>query len=209
VEVVLANDVKAAAAAEARWGALVDCDPGVYLNLGTGLAVAIVCGGRVVDGAHGAAGEIGYNLRSVTDLGRGPHDRVLLEDVVSGRALHDRGSRLAGRDVLPAEVLEAPPDSRTGAVLEEFLAELCFHVVNLAVTLDPARIAVGGGIVRSWGRIGPRLAEALLAGVPFPPELVVAAFPYDAPLVGALALAIDAANRSQETWKRATAKGRT
>ena len=55
------------------------------------------------------------------------------------------------------------------------------------------RIAVGGGMVRSWQRIRPRLEDALTAGVPFPPELVVAQFPYDAPLLGAVALATDAA----------------
>ncbi len=63
----MATDAKAAAQAEARWGALAGADPAVYLNLGTGLAAAIVIGGRVLAGSHGAAGEIGYNLR---DRGR-------------------------------------------------------------------------------------------------------------------------------------------
>ena len=36
----LATDVKAAARVEAESGALVGCDPAIYLNLGTGLAVA-------------------------------------------------------------------------------------------------------------------------------------------------------------------------
>ena len=67
----------------------------MYLNLGTGLAVGIVCDGKVVAGAHGAAGEIAYNLRSVADVGLALADRVLLEEVVSGRALEDR-SRLGG-----------------------------------------------------------------------------------------------------------------
>ena len=67
--VTMATDVKAAALAEARWGALAGVDPGVYLNLGTGLAAAIVAGGRVLAGANGAAGEIGYNLRRLSDVG--------------------------------------------------------------------------------------------------------------------------------------------
>ena len=56
VPVKAATDVKAAAAAEARSGALAGSDQAIYLNLGTGLAAAIVVGGRVVEGAHGAAG---------------------------------------------------------------------------------------------------------------------------------------------------------
>ncbi len=66
--------------------------------------------------------------------------------------------------------------------------------MNLANLVNPARIAVGGGIVRSWARIRPRLQHALRSGTPFPPELVVAHFPYDAPLLGAVAMAVDAAN---------------
>ncbi len=73
-----------------------------------------------------------------------------------------------------------------------FIDELAFHVVNLAIVVNPARIAVGGGITRSFDRIRPRLAEALQAGVPYPPELVLARFPHEAPLLGAVALAVEA-----------------
>ena len=48
-------------------------------------------------------------------------------------------------------------------------------------------------MVRSWDRLRPGLQDALAAGVPFPPELVVARFPSDAPLIGAVGLAVDAA----------------
>jgi glucokinase len=48
-------------------------------------------------------------------------------------------------------------------------------------------------MVRSWSRIAPTLRRALDAAVPFPPELVVAEFPFDAPLIGALALGVEAA----------------
>jgi glucokinase len=67
-------------------------------------------------------------------------------------------------------------------IVTEFVAELAFHLVNLTIAVDPQRIAVGGGLVRAWDRIGPALADALAGAVPYPPELVVAAFPYDAAL---------------------------
>jgi glucokinase len=96
-EVRMATDAKAAATAEVRWGALNGCDPGVYLNLGTGLAAAIVIGGQVVSGGNGAAGEIGYNLRAVSDVGRSLGQRMPLEDVVSGQGLaRQASSRGAG-----------------------------------------------------------------------------------------------------------------
>src|SRR6266571_804016 len=84
------------ARAEVRWGVLAGCDPAVYLNLGTGLAAAIVIGGQVVDGVNGAAGEIGYNLRSVTDVGRALDQRAHLEHMVSGQALAERAAGSEG-----------------------------------------------------------------------------------------------------------------
>jgi glucokinase len=191
-EVRVSTDVKAAAGAEARWGALAGCDPGVYLNLGTGLAAAIVVDGRVLRGAHGASGEIGYNLRDVGDVGVAHGTRTLLEDAVSGRAL---ARRSAAAGCSAAEVFAlAGHDPSAAALLRSFLDELCLHVVNLCIAVDPARVAVGGGMVNSWDRLGPVLRAALDAGAPFPPELVVAAFPFDAPLRGALALAVQAAS---------------
>jgi glucokinase len=193
-EIRLATDVKAAAQAEAEWGALVGCDPGIYLNLGTGLAVAIVANGAVVAGSHGAAGEIGYNLRHLTDVGQLLDDRLPLEGAVSGMAL-----TRAARNVFPtaesaAAVFERAADNPWVArLVTDFIAELSYHLVNLAIAVDPARIVVGGGMVRSWDQLYGGLREALDAAVPFPPDLVRADFPFDAPLMGALALGIAAA----------------
>jgi glucokinase len=202
-QIRMANDAKAAARAEVRWGVLAGCDPAVYLNLGTGLAAAIVIGGQVVDGVNGAAGEIGYNLRSLADVGLALDRRAHLEHMVSGQALAtravDRGSGYgeAGGDrqhFTAADVFAGSvTDGELDRLIADFAHELAFHLVNPAILVNPARIAVGGGIVRSWARIRTPLQHALRSGTPFPPELVVAHFPYDAPLLGAVAMALDAA----------------
>ena len=251
-EVRMATDAKAAATAEVRWGTLNGCDPGVYLNLGTGLAAAIVIGGQVVSGGNGAAGEIGYNLRALSDVGRPLGRRMPLEGVVSGQGLARQassrglgrrgpgspgaggsaragnippesaltgdgpgGSGLAGYglsgpghggpgdgragdhaagQLTAADIFAAAPgDPELDELLTTFVNELAFHLVNLTICINPVRISVGGGMARSWARIRPQLEQALRAGVPYPPELVLAQFPYDAPLLGAVALAVDAA----------------
>lgn len=189
----MATDAKAAAQAEVRWGALAGADPAVYLNLGTGLAAAIVVGGEVVQGRDGAAGEIGYNLRALADVGVPDRHRLMLEEMVSGMGLQRRASS-PGRTLTAADVFAEPPDFDD--LIAAFVDELAFHIVNLSILVNPARIAVGGGMTRSWDQIQPRLAEALLAGVPYPPELVLAHFQHDAPLRGAVALAVDVATRS-------------
>ena len=171
----MATDAKAAAQAEARWGALAGADPGIYLNLGTGLAVSIVVGGQVLQGRHGAAGEIGYNLRAVADVGAPARGPVPLEDMVSGQALARRAATLDSADGAAAASSAAEPLTAAGVfaaseqdpaldrLVTEFVAELAFHVVNLAICLNPARIAVGGGMVRSWERLRPGLQRRAAA----------------------------------------------
>ena len=223
----LATDVKAAARVEAESGALVGCDPAIYLNLGTGLAVAIIANGAVVDGRNGASGEIGYNLRRLDDVGVAPDGRIPLEDVVSGKSLMleaaallsgmdgSGGARSSGdsggvggsgrsgdgdvtgdgtvsSDLSGNVFARVGDDPRLVELFDRFVAELSFHLVNLAIAVDPARIAVGGGMVRSWDLLRGGLRDALDAAVPFPPELVRAAYPYDAPLMGALVLGLAA-----------------
>lgn len=201
-EVRMATDAKAAARAEATWGALAGIDPGIYLNLGTGLAAAIVAGGQVIVGHGGASGEIGYNLRSAADVGRTLDERVPLEWMVSARALAKRATSATGsaRQLTAAEAFEAgAADQALAGVIDDFITELAFHLVNLAISIAPVRIAVGGGMTGSWERLRPGLERALQAGVPFPPELVLAEFNFDAPLIGAVALAVEAAQARQST----------
>jgi glucokinase len=186
---VVENDVKAAAMAEVLWGALKGADPAVFLSLGTGIAAAIVIGGRVVTGAHGASGEIGYNLRSVLDNAGAAHGRAPLEEAIGGRFIGERGSLYLGEQLSAADVF-AHADIRARFLVDETLAELATHVANLAILIDPARIAVGGGLMSSGDVILRALVFRLEYAVPFPPELVPARFLNDASLYGAIALAL-------------------
>jgi glucokinase len=186
---VVENDVKAAAMAEVLWGALKGADPAVFLSLGTGIAAALVIGGRVVTGAHGASGEIGYNLRSVLDYSGAAYGRAPLEEAIGGRFIGERGSLLLGESLSAADVF-AHSDTRARFLVDETLAELATHVANLAILIDPARIAVGGGLMSSGDVILRALAFRLEYAVPFPPEIVPARFLSDASLHGAIALAL-------------------
>src|SRR5260221_4124267 len=85
--VLAENDVKAAAMAEVLWGALKGADPAVFLSLGTGIAAAIVIGGRVVTRAHGASGEICDNFRTVLGTPGAGHGRTPTEEAIGGRLI--------------------------------------------------------------------------------------------------------------------------
>ncbi|MBT2235728.1 ROK family protein [Nonomuraea sp. NEAU-A123] len=205
IPVAIDNDVKAAAAAELRWGALRSVSTGVYLNLGTGLAAALVVNGQVVSGAHGAAGEIGY-LQAIPGEPAFADGHVPLEERVSGAALAARGTALLGRETTAAELfaLFAAADTSDGALagpdvaglVDEALGLLAMSVANLCATFDPECLVVGGGMMGAADLIMPRLTAELRRTVPFPPEVRPARFTDDAPLLGALALAHAASQSS-------------
>jgi glucokinase len=186
------TDVKAAAVAELRWGSLRGADPAILLILGTGIAAAIVIGGEVLQGANGAAGEIGYSLRGGSDHGGAADGRAPLEEFAGGRAIGNRASELLGTPMTAAEVFEHP-DPRASELLKAALDAVAVQVANMAILIDPARIAVGGGLMSQPDVILEALGGRLRASVPFAPELVPAQFIHDGPLRGAIALALDTA----------------
>jgi glucokinase len=188
-QVAVGTDAKAAAEAEFRWGSLQAADPAIFLTLSTGIAVALIVHGKVLPGAHGACGEIGYSLRGVLGEGGFAEGHAPLEEAIGGRAIGERGSKLLGRNVSAAEVF-ASTDVRARSLVDEVLAELAVHIANLAILIDPARIAIGGGLMASSDRILAALSPRLRAAVPFPPELVTARFVHDSALRGAVSLAL-------------------
>lgn len=191
VPIAVGTDAKAAALAEWTWGTLKGADPAVFLSLGTGIAAAVLVGGHLLTGANGAAGEIGYNLRTPQDADGFASGAAPLEEAVGGRWLGTRATALLGRPVTAGELFDlARENTEAKELVASALDELSMHVANLAIAFDPARIAVGGGLVRSADVLLPALRERLTAAVPFPPELVPARFDQDASLLGAVALAL-------------------
>ncbi len=186
--VAATNDVKAAALAEARYGALLGCEPGLYLNLGTGLGAAIVIGGQVMPGRHQAAGEIAYIAPGGSTSAAGDN----LEDVSGGKSLLRRAEGYLGAPI-DAAALFAATDPQTRRIVDQALDTLAIAVANMAVLLDPDRIVVGGGMMASADVVLPALLAKLNQLVPFPPDLKPAYFTQDAALHGAIALALEAA----------------
>ncbi|MDL4816155.1 ROK family protein [Actinomadura opuntiae] len=181
------NDVNAATAAEARWGRLAGVGTGVYVNLGTGLGAGLVVGGRVVPGAHGAAGEIGYLLRRPGEPGCAD-GRAPLEEYASGSGLATRASALLGEPVTAAGLFARRDEPQVAALLDDAAGALGLAVANLATTLDPERVVLGGGMAAEPSLL-PAIRATVARAVPFPPEVVTARFVDDAALIGAIALA--------------------
>ncbi|MHB9857394.1 ROK family protein [Streptomyces sp. YIM S03343] len=197
-EVAVANDVRAGALAELRFGALRDADPGLYISLGTGIAAALTVGGRVVAGAHQAAGEIAY-----INPGGAPLDAVAaghapLEELVGGKSLGDRAQELLGTPIGAAGLFRST-DPAARDLAEHTLTVLAGTLANLSALVDPARIVIGGGMMAAADVILPALERLLAGATVFAPELRAAHFRKDASLHGAIALALDSLRVPPET----------
>jgi len=206
--IAVANDVRAGALAELRLGVLRGVDPALYVSVGTGLAAALIAGGRVVHGAHGIAGEIGYSALDLTSApapGAAP-----LEEIVGGRALGQTAMRVLG-EPLDAAALFLRTDAVASQIVDRALATLGGALANLALLVDPARIALGGGLMADAARILPAIRDRLVSidGRVAAPEVVTARFVQDASLHGALALALDVAAGGREIVQSVTGEGKS
>lgn len=191
--VVVANDVRAAALAELRTGALQNADPGMYLNLGTGVFAALTVGGQVLAGAHGYAGEIGY--------ARSFGDHKTLEDRIGGPALVAEAERLLadGRALTASGVLTSS-DPRLRRLVDDATRYLGECLAHLVLAVDPVRIALGGGLMAASEVVLNALRQHLSEFGAGSVELVAADHVHDAALRGAVELAAHARRGEFPSW---------
>ena len=60
IRVLVGNDANVAALGEIWMGTAQGCRSAVMVTLGTGVGGGVIVNGKVIDGAHGAGGEIGH-----------------------------------------------------------------------------------------------------------------------------------------------------
>ena len=121
--VVVESDVRAAAVAEARFGAGAGVSPFLFVIVGTGASACLVLDGQPYAGAHGDA----------ITLGAPP-----VETIASGPALARAAGVERAEDAL-ADPAHAPLVAAAAEALGGVLAVL-------ANALDPALIVLGGGL---------------------------------------------------------------
>ena len=211
VPVSVENDGKAAVLAEQWKGALQGVSDGCAIIIGSGLGGGIIMDGRLRKGAHFAAGEISglmvepgiYEFSnfsatraSTTALltavalakGMSPAQFEISGFMQSSEPADPNLPIYSGRDVF--DWIEQG-DEVTCRVYSEWLKALVQVVTNLKMTLDPAKIVIGGGVSRNPRLIKDLKEEYDRSNEPFKmfgmpeSELDVCKYSSDANLVGA------------------------
>ena len=146
--VVLENDAKAAALAEAHLGAARGTESSIYVTVSTGIGAGIVLNGRIWRGRHGIAGEIGH----ITALPGGPVSGAgldgALEAVASGTAIARDASFALNRDVSTAEAFQLAQQGHPAArrVVAQAMRHIGIALADLQKTIDPEVFVIGGGV---------------------------------------------------------------
>lgn len=144
------TDVNAAALGEYTWGNGVDCDPLIYITVGTGIGGGVLVNGRPLHGSLHP--EIGHLFIPAIQSGAPNPDGICpfhgdcLEGLISGPAI-------AARWGAPAETF--PEDHECWG---EFATLMALALSNLILTLSPQRIILGGGVMHQ-AQLFPMIRE--------------------------------------------------
>ncbi|CAM3824873.1 ROK family protein [Deinococcus saxicola] len=146
--IVLENDAKAAALAEAYLGAARGTESSIYVTVSTGIGAGIVLNGRIWRGRHGVAGELGH----ITVMPGGPVSGAgldgALEAVASGTAIARDASYALNRDVSTAEAFTLAQQGHPGArrVVAQAMKHIGVALADLQKVIDPEVFVIGGGV---------------------------------------------------------------
>jgi len=140
------TDVNAAAIGEMLWGAGQECDPLVYITVGTGVGGGVIVGQQPLHGLlHPEIGHLHIPAPRTPGVimpdCHCPYHKSCLEGFISGPAIAARWG-IKGED-MPAD----------HPALEEVAETLAFGLVNVILTLSPKRIILGGGVMKQAGLI--------------------------------------------------------
>ena len=156
LETRVINDANSAAVAEHWTGSAKGCGNALVLTLGTGIGGGIIVNGKILEGAHGYAGEVGH----ITVKKDGPvtpcGNRGTFEFYGATKALvlkAEEHFRAAGLPV-PDEglngrmIFEAAASGNDTAqtLLDEWIGDISVGIIDLIYIFDPEIVVIGGGV---------------------------------------------------------------
>ncbi|WP_438818733.1 ROK family protein [Streptomyces platensis] len=194
--VTLENDVNLAAVAEQYDGAARGFDDFVLVWADKGVGAALVLGGRLLRGATGGAGEIGYMPVPGAPLSRGGAGEAARPDAGGGfqRLVGAPGVIELAREYGSSDVRTVAEALTLDAVRAEVARRLATGLAAVASVVDPQLIVLSGEVARAGGEALRTLVEEELTGLALPrPALRLSHLDGDPILLGALRTALAAA----------------
>jgi glucokinase len=162
LDVVVMNDATAATWAEGRLGAGRGSDDFMLITLGTGIGSGFVCGGQLIHGYNGFAGESGHMVVDANGPTHHTGQQGPWEFYASGTALGQIGRSQAQIGLFPSALTLAGSvaaitgftvaealsrgDKEAERIFDGFCRQVAVGLANLLMIFDPERIVLGGGL---------------------------------------------------------------
>ena len=142
LKVAIENDSNCAALAEMQLGAGKNCSDFCMITLGTGIGGAIIHNRELFRGSNYKAGEFGF-----TKIGREYSKEGYRYKAASATSsLVARVCAVLGKNVDGNYVFDHLKEELIRKVYSEWLEDLAMVVGNIAVSFDPEKVLIGGGI---------------------------------------------------------------
>jgi glucokinase len=161
--VTVTSDVRAAAVAEATFGAGRPFPLFAYVTIGTGISSTVIQDGVPLVGARGGAMVLSSGSLGVPCPECSGWTEFVLEQYASGPALARRYTAATGHSVAGAEAVIAAAhegDANAIEIVDSAANALGSAVGWLVNVIDPEAVVVGGGLGLAPGRFQERLAAA-------------------------------------------------
>lgn len=174
------NDANAAALGEMWKGSASGYQDVVMVTLGTGIGGGIIIGGKILEGANGAAGEIGgivVNPQETESFIAGP--KGCLEQYASATGLVNMTHKTLAADHEPSvldnveqitakSVFDAckSGDKVAADIVEKFCAILGKGLARVSYVVDPEIYVIGGGVSKAGQALLEAVQKAFLTEVP-------------------------------------------
>lgn len=191
--VTVENDVNLAAVAEQYDGAAQGVDDFVLVWVDEGIGAALVLGGRLLRGATGGAGEIGYLPLPGAPLSRGGDRSAARADAGGGfqRLVGAPSVRALGRELGGPEVRTVAGALAHDAVRAVVARRLATGLAAVVAVVDPGLVVLSGAVPRAGGEALRALVEAEFTGLALPrPALRLSRLDGNPILLGALRTAL-------------------
>jgi predicted NBD/HSP70 family sugar kinase/biotin operon repressor len=190
------NDARAMALGESWFGGHGQLDSMVAVNLGRGVGAGVVMDGALYHGAQDLAGELGHMTIDIHGNICECGNRGCLQTFASGDAIGARAVKLlAGEELLTGEEVyqrAQAGEAQCIRALKETGIYIGVGLMNLIHVINPEKIVLGGGVMKSEAFLMPGIRQTVEERVLTPEakkvKVEVTKLGDDATLLGAVAL---------------------
>jgi glucokinase len=183
------NDVNCALLGESKIGAAKDCDPILFISIGTGLGCALMSGGKLINGANNMAGEIGYQLDK-NDYVIGKTNKLgqfgIAESKISGTALKTKFS--SSEEFFLS--LEKKQDTAV-ELFDELSMNLSILIANAVCLINPEKVILGGGLSQPLKPYLEVMDKKIAELIPIPTQIELSQLNETAGALGAAYYALE------------------